>query len=129
MGEHDQRHIVVQLFFQQVDRRLDPIGGRQNFQPMFVAQQFYDTLQHIEIRRKIEIVGEDAGAPWLAAQRRQSQFEQIDRGRIGHQHLLGLGADQASDLGAHPFWQLKPALVPASNQPFPPLLLHHFGGQ
>ena len=54
------------------------------------------------------------------------QLEQIDRGRIGDQHLVRLRPDQGRDLRAHAARHADPvAAVPAADQLLAPFLLDH----
>jgi hypothetical protein len=58
----------------------------------------------------------------------QGQAVEVDRRRIGDDHLVGLRAHKLRDLAADAPRRLDPALVPAADQPLAPFdfynLLH-----
>ncbi len=62
----------------------------------------------------------------MQPQRGRQHFEQIDRCRVGTDHLVKLCADQARDLGADPARQVDPVrCIPGADQAFAPLVLDH----
>jgi hypothetical protein len=64
--------------------------------------------------------------PRTQPERRRDQLEQIDRDRIGDDHLVRVRPDQARDLAAEALRQVDPAvLVPAGDQILAPLPTHH----
>jgi len=71
---------------------------------------------------EVEVVGDEVDAVrWGGAQGGHGELEEVHRGGVGDRHLVGPGADQASDLAPHPQRRLDPAVdVPAADQVLAP---------
>ena len=82
--------------------------------------------QHLDVGRKVQVVGEDPGPTGSGPEGRESRLVQADRRAVGQHHLAGRGTDQAGDLVADSPGQLKPAIVPPPDEPASPLDLEGF---
>ncbi len=56
-------------------------------------------------------------------ERGHNELEEVNRGRVAGDHLIGRGADQLRDLGADALWGAEPALAPAADEPLAPLVI------
>ena len=92
------------------------------------AEQSFKSLQHVKIGRKISAFRNDDAARRLRPHSGRRKLEEIDRGRIRRDHLVGSRADQGRDLRADACWQADPVVcVPASDQVHAPFAADHLG--
>jgi len=104
--------------------RLRQLGARPHAQLDPIAEQRRDALQHVEVGWKVAGLGEDDFAAGPEAQGAARQLEQIDRGRVRHDHLVGRRADQRRDLGPDALRGADPVVrVPAADEADAPLVL------
>ncbi len=124
MRQRHQRRLVVDGRCQCIDRAVNAVRRRDNLDTVLRPKLAAKPLQDVEIRREVEIVGHDLVAIRLRLQGSQRQAIEVDRRRIGDDHLVGLRAHKLCDLAADATRNLNPALVPTADQPLAPLLFH-----
>jgi len=83
--------------------------------------QLRHAVQNVQVGGKVEVVGDDFGTAVVVLHRRQCQLKQVERRRVGHNHLIGVGTDELADFAANLGLKLNPSLIPAANEPLAPL--------
>jgi hypothetical protein len=85
-------------------------------------------LQHIDVGREIARLGDDHAAAGTQAQRGGGELEDVDRHRIGDDHLVAVRADQPRDFRPDRCGRVDPAgIVPAADQPLAPFVRYRIG--
>ena len=129
MTERHQGHPIapvgLQLGSERVDRSVHPV--RADYHHLVVGPGGRRRRpQHLDVGRKVQVVGEDPGPTGSGPEGRESRLVQADRRAVGQHHLAWRGTDQAGDLIADSPGQLKPAIVPPPDEPASPLDLEGF---
>ena len=116
VGQHRDRRLA--------DRRVDRRGIDDAER---AAGECRDATGDVEVGREIAGLCQDrAGRGGFGGG--GDQLEEVDRRRIGNEHLVVGGADQPRDLGADTGGRVDPpGLVPATDQPLAPLVRDDVG--
>ncbi len=119
VGQHQQRGLRVERRFA---ARPAPTARSSIRSPSRSRR----TLRDVEVGREVAPLRDDHPPARPQVQGGRDQLEQIDRDRIGDDHLMGFGADQAGDLGPDPLREIDPAVAgPAGDQILAPLAPRH----
>ncbi len=122
VGERQQRRAGIERLGDGLLRAEDSVGRGDDLQPA-IGQPSGTALQNVQVGGEVERVAQDALAARPGLERGHGQLEQVDGGRVAHDHLPGGGADQAADLVPDPLRGLVPAAVPAADQASRPLVV------
>ena len=99
-------------------------------QPDFVPlpHQCGEATGDVDVSGEIALLGDDDLAIGPQSNRDRQKLEDIDRGRIRHDHRSGRGADQGRDLVPDAARQVDPVVrIPAGDEVAAPLLRNHTG--
>ncbi len=114
VGEHEHRDPVIQLSQQ--------LSARNHLDLRPFAEQFRQTLGHVEVGGKVLLLGEDERTVGTQSKGGGEELEHVDGGGIGHRHLVLVGADQRGDACRHSGRELDPpGGVPGPDQLAAPL--------
>jgi hypothetical protein len=128
MGEDDEGGLAVEGRRQIRDRNGESIARADEGEPAAGRREVQRRAQDVEVRGKVEVVGDDARAGRIGPEDGHDELEEIDRSRIRDDHLIGRGADETRDLGAHPLRKIEPARVPTADEMLSPLLIDEMPG-
>ncbi len=122
VGQADEGHAVV-------EGGLDLLHGRAGHGVALHQAQFPAALggqagQHVAVGGEVGRVGHQGAAAGEGVESRRGQAMQVGRGGVGHQHLVGGGADERSEAGPDAGRQVDPVL-PGLHQAPAPVVLHH----
>ena len=122
MGQHQHRDVAASSC-------APMLVGRSTSAQLAGRAARASALGDVEIGRKVARArtrSRARGASACAGRARRQHLEQIDRRRVGDDHLAGAGADQPRDLVADARGSVDPAgRVPAPDQALAPFALHH----
>ena len=105
--------------------RVQQVGALQDIQPQ-MGHHLRRAARDMQIGMEIARFRQDLRPFWRQLCGRDEQLEDIDRDRVGDQHLMRFRADQTGDLAADARRCVDPVgIVPAADQPFTPLAGHH----
>ena len=99
----------------------EPVLGLHHHQPVSLAEQVDRALQHVEVRGKVHLVGDDGSPIGPGPQRRHRELEQVHRRGVRHHDVGRGGADQRGQLRADPLAGGEPSLTPPANESPAPL--------
>ena len=122
MGEGEQGRLFVHGLRQLRYRAVNAVRRGNHRQVPVAAARRHRSLYDIEVRRKVQVVGDDFCPARPQPQCRHNHLIEVGRGGVCHDHFSRPGADQRADLLSHLPGQLHPSFTPAPDEARAPLV-------
>src|SRR5262249_11369445 len=80
-------------------------------------QKLDRALNHIEVRRKVRLVGHNGAAARPSPEGGHDELEQVHRRGIRDDHIAGGRPHEGGELGTDPLRRIEPAIAPPADEP------------